>query len=131
MLLLKKVQIKVTDSSSDSEASSIDSGEFSHVPVKETPEITNLSLEDSTMEQLSTQLNSLSQMLQQLMERQNQQQEVINSLAQNRPNVEIRSHQTSGALEDFFKLPDPIKNIPKFDGNRKQLTAWLSTAENT
>ena len=75
----------VTDSSSDSKASSIDSGEFSRVPVKETPEITNLSLEDSTMEQLSTQLNSLSQMLQQVMERQNQQQEVINSLAQNRP----------------------------------------------
>lgn len=32
---------------------------------------------------------------------------------------------------DIFRIPDPIKIIPTFDGNKKQLSAWLSTAERT
>lgn len=32
---------------------------------------------------------------------------------------------------DVFKIPDPIKSIPEYDGNRKQLNAWLQTAEET
>lgn len=129
--LLKKVQIKITDSSSDSEASSLDSGEFSHIPVEETPDICSLTLENITMEQISAQMSSLTQMMQQLMERQDQQQLAINSLSLNQPNVAATPQQNRGTMEDFFKLPDPIKVIPKFDGSRKQLTAWLTTVENT
>lgn len=32
---------------------------------------------------------------------------------------------------DIFRIPDPIKTIPTYDGNKKQLSAWLSTAERT
>lgn len=30
-----------------------------------------------------------------------------------------------------FKIPDPIKGLPTFDGNKKQLASWLRTAETT
>ncbi|XP_062538671.1 uncharacterized protein LOC134206943 [Armigeres subalbatus] len=84
-----------------------------------------------TMEQISAQMSNLTQMMQQLMERQDQQQLAINSLSLNQPNVAATPQQNRGTMEDFFKLPDPIKVIPKFDGSRKQLTAWLTTVENT
>lgn len=32
---------------------------------------------------------------------------------------------------DVFRIPDPIKMIPPYDGNRRQLAAWLRTAEDT
>ena len=32
---------------------------------------------------------------------------------------------------DIFRIPDPIKTIPSFDGNKKQLNSWLTTAERT
>lgn len=35
------------------------------------------------------------------------------------------------AQPDIFRIPDPIKTIPTFDGNKKQLNAWLTTAERT
>lgn len=35
------------------------------------------------------------------------------------------------AQADIFRIPDPIKSIPTFDGNKKQLSAWLATAERT
>lgn len=33
--------------------------------------------------------------------------------------------------DDFFRIPDPVKNIPSFDGNKKQLASWLATARKT
>lgn len=44
--------------------------------------------------------------------------------AQNATNVE-------GTMGDLFKIPDPIKSIPNYEGNRKQLSSWITTAENT
>jgi len=35
------------------------------------------------------------------------------------------------AFDDYFRIPDPIKSLPTFEGNRKQLASWLSTADNT
>ena len=32
---------------------------------------------------------------------------------------------------DLFKIPDPIKGLPPFDGNKKQLTQWLQSAKST
>lgn len=33
--------------------------------------------------------------------------------------------------DDFVRIPDPVKNIPSFDGNKKQLASWLTTARKT
>lgn len=38
---------------------------------------------------------------------------------------------TNSASMDCFRIPDPIKLLPEFDGNRRQLSAWLETAEQT
>lgn len=32
---------------------------------------------------------------------------------------------------DPFRIPDPIKSLPPYDGNRRQLAAWLRSAEST
>uniref|UniRef100_A0AAG5CPY3 Gag protein n=1 Tax=Anopheles atroparvus TaxID=41427 RepID=A0AAG5CPY3_ANOAO len=34
-------------------------------------------------------------------------------------------------IGDYYRIPDPIKSLQPFEGNRKQLSAWLNTAENT
>lgn len=44
------------------------------------------------------------------------------------PKVEVQENRVD---VDLFRIPDPIKSIPKYEGNRKQLTAWLQTAEDT
>jgi hypothetical protein len=28
-------------------------------------------------------------------------------------------------INDDYKIPDPIKSIPSYDGNRKRLGSWL------
>ena len=33
--------------------------------------------------------------------------------------------------DDVFRIPDPIKSIPSYDGNRKQLQSWIAVVENT
>lgn len=33
--------------------------------------------------------------------------------------------------DDFFRIPDPIKNIPSFEGSKKQLASWLTTVRKT
>ena len=33
-------------------------------------------------------------------------------------------------LDAFYKIPDPIKAVLVYDGNKKQLFAWFKTAEN-
>lgn len=38
---------------------------------------------------------------------------------------------TPAAFGDYFRIPDPIKSLPTFEGNKKQLTSWLNTAEDT
>ena len=48
------------------------------------------------------------------------QRETIHRL-QNRPTQD----------QDPFKIPDPIKGLPTFDGNKKQLAGWLSSAKKT
>lgn len=136
--LLKTVQVKITDSSSDSETPSDISDEFSHVPVKNTPDLGKISLsdneKDSEMDQLIAQIQNLTETLQTMQSQQQQQQQTINTLlmsqAQSGQPVPHHSSNATG-IEYLFKIPDPIKAIPRFDGNRKQLTAWLATAENT
>lgn len=134
---LKGIQLEIADSSSDSEASE-KSAEFSHVPVHNIPDLENLSLENNSekgMEQLVAQMGSLSRLLEEMKNRQEQQQQMLDALTlgHEEPNTiqSIAPQQTPVSVDTLFKIPDPIKSIPKFDGNRKQLTAWLSSSENT
>lgn len=142
--LLKPAKIIIADSSSDSEVSSEESAEFSHVPIDNIPNLTNLFLEPSEnpiMEQLVAQVNNLTQCLEEMRNQQAQQQQALNVLLQSQQaaaqdNVQDNGQQNQNAvatvnLDSLYKIPDPIKSIPKFDGNRKQLNAWLGTAETT
>lgn len=52
------------------------------------------------------------------------QQRQLAELAQN------RQPPAAPAL-DPFRIPDPIKGLPTFEGNRKQLAQWLTTARQT
>lgn len=120
---LKKVRELLTrtdspDSESDSSTSSQQSEEYSHVPLRtENLTINSLSLENSEMdvETLRNQVATLQQMVEHLQIQQQQ-----------GPNQSSGNH-----YEALCKIPDPIKSIPKFDGNKKQLASWLNTAEST
>ena len=46
--------------------------------------------------------------------------------------VEIATQPTASTdFGSMFKIPDPIKMLPSFNGNEKQLTCCLNTAEET
>lgn len=139
--LLKSVQVKFTDSTSESEALSEDSAEFSHIPIDNVPNLENLFLteqEKSNMDQLMVQMNTLTQAIEAMRHQQHQQQQSIDALAQGQAQanaVQFNEQQQNANVAvdvgSLYRIPDPIKSIPTFDGSRKQLTRWLSTAENT
>lgn len=119
--------------------SSVESQENSHVPLRtEVPSLANLFLErDDNMDQIAAQLNQISQQLQQLTTRQTLVEQRLNA---DLPDDEINSEEeineigpvnTQNVMESLSRIPDPIKSIPSFDGNPKQLNAWIISAENT
>lgn len=128
---------------SEESSSSAESEEYSHVPIRETltliPLVDKLScVEESGMTDINVQLASIMQQLQSINENQNRQQQAIDYLQRlEAPAVEppeapaVHQNTTGITLEHLSKIPDPIKSLPVFDGNRKQLSAWLTTAENT
>ena len=129
------------DSEAEEDTSSDCSEEYSHVPLKiNIPLLTSLSIDNSneteshTMEQITADISSLAVMLRELTEKQNQQQSTLNTLLQNNASASRNAPPApapAANIENLFKIPDPIKAIPRFDGSRKQLSAWLTTAENT
>lgn len=139
-LILKK-SVSESEDSTDSEVSE----GYSHVPLKvDIPLLTSLSIgnsketENDNMEQLTAQVGTLTQLLEQIRTQQEQQQQTLNALSQGQAQANAaqnNTHQQNANaavnVETLFKIPDPIKSIPKFDGNRKQLSAWLNTAETT
>lgn len=38
---------------------------------------------------------------------------------------------SGGYQNDLFKVPDPLKSIPLFDGNKMHLASWIATAKKT
>lgn len=50
---------------------------------------------------------------------------------QGRYEREIQELRMVRTNRDPYRIPDPIKSLPGFDGNKKQLYSWLRTAENT
>lgn len=136
------------DSDSEDSFTSDSSNELlQYIPNQEPPKIEVLSLEDnSNMEAIIAKLDALVASIDSVKERQNQQEDWIRQSVQNvqqntqqnvqqivQPNVQqdVQQNLQGNRVEDFFRIPDPIKSIPSFNGNRKQLTAWIATAENT
>lgn len=130
------------NSETEEEVSSDCSEEYSHIPLHtEIPLLSSLFIDNTNapeenMEQVTMDINSLVQMMHNLAETQKKQQDTLNALLQtNQSGINgaspAQQNVAMGNIENLFKIPDPIKAIPRFDGNRKQLSAWLSTAENT
>lgn len=143
--------------SSDSEESttSIESGDLAHIPIKNLPEIENISIEgddkipvdkfphpleeDDIMDQIGSQLERMMAMMADLNSKQQQQDGLLlqlqshmqNAAAAVPPAPVVPVAQPTANFEQLFKIPDPIKMLPVFDGNAKQLNAWLATAEET
>lgn len=127
------------ESETEEDSSSDNSEEYSHIPVSfDIPLLSSLVIEktDQTeMDQIAMEINNLAQMLHALTEKQNEQQITLNSLLQNNAGTSNSQPRTQNLptsyTENLFKIPDPIKSIPRYDGSRRQLSSWLTTAENT
>lgn len=130
----KLLQIKFTHSSSDSsDTESVESNEYSHVPIQGVPEF-NIAISEINMDQLSNQISQLADALNNMRELQAQQQQQLNSLLHQNPCTSGDTHVqvNAGTLQNFFSIPDPIKALSHFDASRKhQLTGWLTSAEAT
>lgn len=111
-----------------------DSGSLSHVPISVDIPIDKLSLK---MDQVPAQIEQLTAAIQSLLVAQQQQAEQLVTMdnriqaCSNLSNSSVpQVTELSVSIEAFYKIPDPIKAVPIFDGNKKQLHAWLNTAEN-
>lgn len=137
----RSLLIENTGSETEEEADSDTSEEYSHVPLKiEIPlldsiHITSEEPNETEMDHLNNQLAAILQQLQVLNENQQIHGQAIENLQNAQPEpvpAPADPAPNNGAyLERLSRIPDPIKAIPTFDGNRKQLSAWLTTAENT
>lgn len=138
-IAIKSSEISETEDSAESDSS----GDLSHIPLKDKnqiPEISDLSINETTemeqtLQQMMEQLRSINQSITNLTQRQETQERTLQELrqAQNEPqnNIQANEQIENIRVEDFYRIPDPIKSLPPYDGNRKQLQAWLSTAEDT
>lgn len=87
---------------------------------------------ETALEQISAQLGAITQQLTHLSEKQVYYDQALANLSQK---TEIPTtapvQNIAYAQLDLFRIPDPIKSIPSFDGNKKQVTSWLKMAEET
>lgn len=83
-------------------------------------------LEMSEIEQISTQLAQVLEQLNLISVKQSEHEQALAYLNRTEQNPAPRL-----LTLDVFRIPDPIKSIPNFDGNRKQLVSWLQTVEDT
>lgn len=139
--------INSDDEHSDSSDSSCESEQNSHVPIKNLNLPFDLTLQENVemadqqnefMQQVSNQLSSLAQSLNAMNARQTQYDNMLAAinaqLDRNNAGPSRRPEPVALPLPqqaDLFRIPDPIKSIPAYDGSRKQLSSWLTTAENT
>lgn len=127
------------DISSDSDTS-VESAEYSHIPI---PDL-HLPLEGLTMEPQQNQaspLEGINQQLARMMQaiegltaKQAQFENQIQNANENRASSSGRANNANNrdvVSGDPFRIPDPIKILPSFNGNKKQLNSWLETAEKT
>lgn len=137
-------------SSSEESLLSNESEEYSHVPIDK-EEIVDLSdnltrqlvaqeqhIEETNMEQINSHLEKMMQMMNSFAAKQNEHDTMFKEI-ENRLNGTTASTSAETTLQippqanldQLFKIPDPIKMIPTFDGNPKQLNHWLTTVEET
>lgn len=115
---------------SDSDSISNDSSSLSHNRTYVDIPFERLSLTDN-MEQIQAQLEQLTHLVQTLaVSHEQQSQKTLESNNQQASSSVAQSANLSANLDAFYKIPDPIKAVPVYDGNKKQLFAWLKTAEN-
>jgi hypothetical protein len=75
------------------------------------------------MEEIRAELASITGALNAMIQRNTENERTINRL-----NEQLNLQRNPG---DLFRIPDPIKSIPSYDGNRNQLNAWLKTVQDT
>lgn len=75
------------------------------------------------MDQLVARIDQLTTALNDMIARNAEQEAQIRQL-----NQRVDQNRNHDAL---LKIPDPIKSIPGYDGNKKQLASWLRTVETT
>lgn len=130
---------KCDDELSDSNSeSSKDSGDLAHIPIANLDiNLENLSLSEMQDQQndqqmqrmfegLAAQIQALNLTMQQMASKQQTQ----DNLLQNLSHASTPTTNAQPAI-DIFRIPDPIKSIPSYDGSRRQLQSWVSSVENT
>ena len=100
------------------------------------PKVKGLKFSQSAMEQIN--LQAIFEQIQSLEQRVGVLQAENNNLndrvlqQQQQPQVNLVAAAHAGqAQDDIFKIPDPIKSLPTFDGKRNQATAWIQTVRRT
>lgn len=132
--LLSKIRNSACVSSDSDSSESTDSGDLAHIPIKNIPSLEILSLNDNNnMEEVNAKLQTMMQMMEALAKQQTEHATYFSQIQTqtNQTQENVIAHQPVSNIDQLFKIPDPIKMIPIFDGNRKQLSSWLETAEET
>lgn len=135
--LKKARELFSSKKSSDSDSSSSnESEEYSHIPITgNIPLLNKLKLsEPKEMDNISAQLQEMMKKIEDVARQQTQQDAnitAINSFLSTFNTPARQSPVFNHNFGDLCKIPDPIKMLPTFDGNRRQLNAWLQTAEET
>lgn len=127
-------------SSSEESLDSISSGEFSHIPIPDS-EISKLteSLSMANESAIEKMLAEIAHSLKILNDKTAEHDRALQNLSiQNAAgpsghnnNAQLQQQQISPVSGDPFRIPDPIKTLPSYSGNKKQLHSWLETAEKT
>lgn len=141
--------IKSDDEHSDSSENSCESEQNSHVPLKnfnlffnptitdKENKMTDQNADAEFKQHLSNQMNAIMQSITAMNAKQTQYDGMlaaINEKLNNNNTGNNTAYRQVPALPqqmDLFRIPDPIKSIPTYDGSRRQLSSWLTTAENT
>lgn len=131
--------ISDTEGSDDSEKSQ----EYSHIPLRSgIPSLANFFLEEEEdkMDQVTVQLQQISEQLASLTTKQAQYERDLRAIKNNISDTSDSEEEedvrdlgpvnSQNIMESLSRIPDPIKSIPTFDGNPKQLSAWIISAEN-
>lgn len=129
-------KVELNSDSEDSFTSDSSNELLQHLPIPDqVPCLTSLSISEVTMEELNVKINRIGELLEALTEKNLKHEQLLTQLnaTQSGPSAPAQNAtvQPQIRVEDLYRIPDPIKTIPTFDGNRKQLNYWITTAEKT
>lgn len=132
LLMWRNTQSEATISDNSSEELSL--GSLSYEPIAVDLAIENLTIQNNMadVKELTEQIKNLTGVIFKIGEKLEEHEVLLNNLSAvpiaESPNT---NPAQSSDLGSMFKIPDPIKMLPAFNGNRKQLVCWLNTAEET